>query len=453
LECNPSLTDAGLEYLKDLKLEKLTVHDTGVKTLAALSTQQELRKLNLRRTAIGDSALKNLSSLRKLEDLDLSGTRITKKGLRSLAKIKSLTEVALDKCPNLEENDVVQLGYEIPLCNLPPYRLRAYTECQVLSDKELTAGRKLQSFNELKRVCDVLERDRGHKSAYLPILYLKMGAVAKDMGNREKALQSYSKIVNGQFEAIDTSVLSTALEGSTALYIDANQLKLAALTWKRWLELEKKSKGASEGKFADIYRSGGGIYATMRQYDEAICLYNKSLTISKQLANSSSKEVRYTNMLAAAATYMLLADVYMNRKEFGKCAQACKQGLVLREQCVGGDSLQSIWSRTAMAHALWYAKRIPEAESEIRRACVAADKLYKLDPVVHADLCIFAHQVSALVAENEKNWKRALSDGERVCQIAHSIPKHKKTVDYYKQRTAHFKRIIELEKQQRLTSP
>ncbi len=96
-----SVTDAGMQYIKELKnlsklhLEKTAVTDDG---LAHLSGLERLEYLNLYGTAVSDNGLQHLKPLKNLSALYLWQSNATKEGAASLQ-----TEI-----PGLEVN----LGYE-----------------------------------------------------------------------------------------------------------------------------------------------------------------------------------------------------------------------------------------------------------------------------------------------------------------------------------------------------
>jgi len=60
-----SISDSGLEYLKDLK---------------------NLKDLQLRLTSVSDVGLQHLHGLKKLEDLDLQQTKVTPQGIAGPTK-------------------------------------------------------------------------------------------------------------------------------------------------------------------------------------------------------------------------------------------------------------------------------------------------------------------------------------------------------------------------------
>lgn len=91
---NESVTDAGLEHLKDLKqlqdlgVDKLNITDAGLQQLKQHPT---LKVLYLRNTKITDAGLEHLKGLSNLEALHLEGTMVTDAGVKSL-------QAALPKC-------------------------------------------------------------------------------------------------------------------------------------------------------------------------------------------------------------------------------------------------------------------------------------------------------------------------------------------------------------------
>ena len=77
------LTEADLEKVIRLDLDRTQITDEGLKEVAKL---QNLEGLNLRETQITDESLKDVAKLQKLELLALEGTKVTKAGVAELKK-------------------------------------------------------------------------------------------------------------------------------------------------------------------------------------------------------------------------------------------------------------------------------------------------------------------------------------------------------------------------------
>lgn len=83
----PSVTDAGLQYIKPLgKLRRLNLRGTSITDngLVNLSGLKELRELSLMGTVISDAGLVHLEDLTNLNWLDLSDTSVTNNGVKKL---------------------------------------------------------------------------------------------------------------------------------------------------------------------------------------------------------------------------------------------------------------------------------------------------------------------------------------------------------------------------------
>jgi hypothetical protein len=86
------LVDLGFQQLQRLDLGNTAVGDGGLKQVARLP---QLQWLSLGSTKVGDAGLKNLGPLEQLEWLDLGHTRVTDAGLKELAALKKLKELHL----------------------------------------------------------------------------------------------------------------------------------------------------------------------------------------------------------------------------------------------------------------------------------------------------------------------------------------------------------------------
>src|SRR5262249_52305357 len=96
------ITDAGLMYLRDLRLTELwlggpKITDTG---LAQLGEMSGLTTLGLNHAQVTDAGLVHLERLPVLEKLDLSGTLVTDNGVVCLKKLTGLRRLfLLDSTP------------------------------------------------------------------------------------------------------------------------------------------------------------------------------------------------------------------------------------------------------------------------------------------------------------------------------------------------------------------
>jgi len=105
-----SISDSGLEYLKDLK---------------------NLKDLQLRLTSVSDVGLQHLHGLKKLEDLDLQQTKVTPQGIADLQKALPNCKIESD---SLTTNDpdrraaewVLSIGGQVDV---------------IANDKKVTANR------------------------------------------------------------------------------------------------------------------------------------------------------------------------------------------------------------------------------------------------------------------------------------------------------------------------
>lgn len=88
LNC-PDVTDVGLKYIEPLSnLRRLDLRGSAItdQGLAHISDLKELRELSLKRTAISDDGLSHLYELANLEWLSLSNTSVTDDAIKALRK-------------------------------------------------------------------------------------------------------------------------------------------------------------------------------------------------------------------------------------------------------------------------------------------------------------------------------------------------------------------------------
>ena len=120
-----SITNAGLEQLKDLRfLEELYLDNAAVtgSGLEVLKDSKHLRVLVLSNTAVADDGLTHLAGMSQLEWLNLSGTQVTDRGLarlQLLPKLKTLnlfllsgvTDEGIKKLASMKSLIEVDLGF------------------------------------------------------------------------------------------------------------------------------------------------------------------------------------------------------------------------------------------------------------------------------------------------------------------------------------------------------
>jgi hypothetical protein len=116
----PSVTNTGLESLKDLKnlrilyLANSRITDAGV---ASLKNFPQLEILGLNFTATTDAALDDLRALPRLRTLDLSDSKVTEAGLPKLYPLQSLREL---KLRNIKVSDAAIAKFQaaLPQCRV-----------------------------------------------------------------------------------------------------------------------------------------------------------------------------------------------------------------------------------------------------------------------------------------------------------------------------------------------
>jgi hypothetical protein len=113
------ITDSALEHLDEFpKLTSLHilncpgVTDAGLRNVKSL---KNLRRLDLRNTAITDKGLANLSGLTELRELSLSGTSVSESGLPHLEKLTNLEWLGLSNTA-VTTNGRESLEQHLPKC-------------------------------------------------------------------------------------------------------------------------------------------------------------------------------------------------------------------------------------------------------------------------------------------------------------------------------------------------
>ncbi len=110
------ITDAGLEYIKHLKLTKLDVSQSLVANLSALKGMSSLKYLKLGQSGITRDGLAVIASLPNLHNVNLeSNLSISNDDIAILGRLKKLKALSLERC-NLSFPVVRRLQTALPHC-------------------------------------------------------------------------------------------------------------------------------------------------------------------------------------------------------------------------------------------------------------------------------------------------------------------------------------------------
>jgi len=107
------LTDEILATLSGLEnLENLTIEDarrlTGRK-LAGAAWLPRIKHLDLLNSGLNDATIQALNNCTRLTHLRVHGTAITQEGLRKVASLRRLTELLAGNCPEITEQDFIEV--------------------------------------------------------------------------------------------------------------------------------------------------------------------------------------------------------------------------------------------------------------------------------------------------------------------------------------------------------
>ena len=113
LACPEAITDDVLVHLAGLrKLEKLEIafapRLTGRK-FAGSDWLTSVQKVDFLQSSLDDDALRLLAAGPKLRSLKVERTAITHEGFRALVPVRTLTELSMGGCPNITENDFIEI--------------------------------------------------------------------------------------------------------------------------------------------------------------------------------------------------------------------------------------------------------------------------------------------------------------------------------------------------------
>ncbi len=197
-----SITDKGLEYLRNLKnLKRLGLVRTAVRKLPSISSLTALEELELQASDVDDDGIKNLSNLNKLRMLDLRGTDVTGVGLNAVATLPRLNQVLFTTNGEIGFEKIYSVWHAHPGC------------------KWLLKENVISSIPVSLRLA-VDQKDR--------VEVLRQSKVLIDLLERRKPIN------------LDMLVFHLWVEGDT--YLNLKKIDQARLTFEKALAIAKQSK-------------------------------------------------------------------------------------------------------------------------------------------------------------------------------------------------------------------
>jgi len=322
LPAKQHLTDAGLQYLKNLKLRRLVIDETDVRTLSALKNMTSLVRLSAARTAVDKNGLAVIAGLHNLDWLNLSNTSIEDSDLMQLKSLHKLRRIDLNECTHLSKPAVKTLESSLP-------------QCVFLTSTENTftlGGTELTRAAELKLQGKWAEADQQY-TKILSRLYKanppNVQAIVFYLQNRigcQEALQHYRTVidlVNKEVAGLRTLPDSTP-EIVAILPIQASSYEALANAAPKAPDREllnqaikireqvSDSWGTSHDTDNSVenQRSLASDYLLTGQRAQAVALFENLLPKYKQL--------KIEHSVQAAAAMQTLGDIYLIGGDYQK---------------------------------------------------------------------------------------------------------------------------------------
>lgn len=162
-----------------------------------------------------------------------------------------------------------------------------------------------------------------------------LGEVYFELGEVDKSLQLLEKSLAIQREKQETSPITLAdtLTNLSVAYVNGKQLDKAEALLKESLLIHEKLIAEQEGKsnieYAETYTVYGQLQRKLGNYEESIALYEKSITLLKQIGANKHHEM--------AVALNGLASVQQDVGMFEDAAEAMKAAIDVHEQTLGSD--------------------------------------------------------------------------------------------------------------------
>jgi len=182
----------------------------------------------------------------------------------------------------------------------------------IYEEKKNKAMNELQKVDEKINEAEIILKER---ETYLKELvekypsnevYQLFGDMYECMGDKQKALEFYTKALNISISLIDKFNTASYYSSIGTTYLELNNYKKSLEYYLKSLEISKELD--EEEAIASLYRSIGNVYSEITSYEAALNYYLDALEIYKKLNNQPGLSAMYNN----------IGIIYQNFKENDK---------------------------------------------------------------------------------------------------------------------------------------
>ena len=198
---NSPITDAGLEYMKDLRLKRLWLQDTNVRGLAYLKKMKTLELLDVSGSALNTSGMLSISRLTNLKELWLANTGILDQDLPLLRRLINLKYLSLANCSHLTESAIKHLQHDMPTCMIVTAKQTDIQKAggQLLLDATVAMASSdwVGADNSLRILLKEYKEKAGVMNMEAASQWLEMrGRCQLQLGNYDTAMSFYDQAIH-----------------------------------------------------------------------------------------------------------------------------------------------------------------------------------------------------------------------------------------------------------------
>ncbi|BAY33133.1 TPR repeat-containing protein [Nostoc carneum NIES-2107] len=281
-------------------------------------------------------------------------------------------------------------------------------------------------IQDLQRLIDQVEKEKGKKDPSLANLYSRLGDIYRSRLERgefqnyqieqELAIKYWRKAIDLYNELGLQIDLANNLNNLAGLYREIGRYSEAESLYKRALELRKDILGEHHPAFATSLNNLAGLYKATARYSKAELLYQQALELRKRLLGDNHPDV--------AASLNNLALLYDQQERYQEAEPLYLQSLEIRKHLLGEHhpSVAIILNNLSLLY--YHQQRYKEAESLSLQA-IELDKRFlgEENPEVATDIHNLAliYRAQGRYEEAEALFLQSLEIKQSLLQKVHPL--------------------------------
>ncbi|MBD2526353.1 tetratricopeptide repeat protein [Nostoc sp. FACHB-133] len=301
-----------------------------------------------------------------------------------------------------------------------------FRDTELASTDTNETNRFFLPIQDLQRLIEKVEQERGTKDPTLATLYSRLGDIYHSRLDRgesqnyqeeqELAIKYWRQASELQNELGLQIDLANSLNNLAGIYRATGQYSEAEPLYKQALELRKRLLGENHPSFATSLNNLAGLYKSTGQYAKAELLYQQALELRKRLWGENHADV--------AVSLNNLALLYDEQGRYDEAEPLYLQSLELEKRLVGENHISFALILNNLALLYYHQGRYSEAEPLSQQA-IELDKRFlgEENPDVATDLHNLGliYRAQGRYDQAESLFLESLELKERLLQKAHPL--------------------------------